>query len=248
MKSEKRYKPRSSIQLSINIELTLADGSGWGEDAPLKDISALGVGLILTRTVKRGQLLFLTIPMPKELRLYDLRAQKYHVWGIVTRCIKLSKPTADRDYSVGVAFIGKTPPPHYHLYPGRLYELSDTAPEEHGFWKISNDDLIDDMRDVPRSEKRPTRLDIAEAVTIEVVDENNRVVKSETTVTENISLRGAAVFSQLNAEVGSFVRVTSKLHRITLISMVRAKRVGPDGINRLHVEFVDNLFPLDGIA
>ena len=182
--------------------------------------------------------------MPNELRRYDLNSDKYHVWGIVTRCIRLKKNEVGPYYAVGAAFIGENPPPNYYRYPGRLYELSNDAPEKNGFWKISSDDLKDDEREVPDSEKRPTRLHIPVALTIELVNENNQVLVSETTVTENISLRGAAVFSELYVQVGSFVRVTSKLHGVTLIAIVRGKRAGADGINRLHLEFIDNLFPL----
>lgn len=67
------------------------------------------------------------------------------------------------------------------------------------------------------------------------------------TVTENISLGGASIFTSLNVEVGDFLRITSEQYKTTIISIVRGKRVGPDGIPRLHVEFVDRFFPLEGV-
>ena len=67
------------------------------------------------------------------------------------------------------------------------------------------------------------------------------------TVTENISLSGAAVFTSLEAEIGSFVRVKSDQYDVSIIAIVRGKRLGTDGISRLHVEFIDRFFPLDGI-
>ena len=81
-----------------------------------------------------------------------------------------------------------------------------------------------------------------------MMDDNDQVLASETTITENISLRGAAVFTQSDVEAGSFLRVTSNRHNITLISIVRGRRVGPDGMTRLHLEFIDALFPLEGIV
>ena len=245
MKNEKRIRPRSFIALLINVSVPMEHETGWNEDTYLKDISGTGAGFTLNRSVKRGQPIFLTIPMPNELRYYDFNSEKYQVWGIVTRCIEVNRLDVDQHYALGVAFIGKSPPPYYHLYPGRLYEISDDPPEENGFWKVSKDDLMDDERDVTDDERRPTRLSIPEALTIEIIDDNGRVLTSETTFTENISLRGAAVFSQLlYVEVGSFLRVKSKLHNVTLISIVRGKRVGTDGINRLHIEFIDRWFPL----
>ena len=70
---------------------------------------------------------------------------------------------------------------------------------------------------------------------------------SETTVTENISLGGAAVFTTLNADTGTFLRVLSPRHNIEILSVVRGSRVGPDGITRLHLEFIDRFYPLEGI-
>jgi hypothetical protein len=80
------------------------------------------------------------------------------------------------------------------------------------------------------------------------MDENDRALATETTITENISRRGAAVFTQSNAGVGSFVRVTSMRHQVTLISIVRGRRIGTDGLTRLHLEFIDAVFPLEGIV
>ncbi len=247
MVSEKRNSERIFLPLYVNIEALVHDANSWKEDTFLKDLSALGAGFTLKRPVKLGQLLFFAIPMPPELRQYEPHSEKYHVWGIVTRCVRIKKNEVGPLYAVGAAFIGKDPPPHYYLHPGRLYELSNDAPEKNGFWKISSDDLKEDERGVPDGEKRPTRLHMPVALTIELVNEDNQVLTSETTVTENISLRGAAVFSELYVQVGSLVRVTSKLHRVTLMAIVRGRRVGADGINRLHLEFIDKLFPLDGV-
>ena len=67
------------------------------------------------------------------------------------------------------------------------------------------------------------------------------------TVTENISLGGASVFTSMAPEAGSFLRVTSERFNVTLLSVVRGSRVGQDGITRVHIEFIDQFFPLEGI-
>jgi len=250
MISEKRISERIALPLYVDLEAVIQpDATSWKESTFLKDVSALGAGFTLKRPVKLGQLLYFTIPMPKELRLYEHNADKYHVWGIVTRCVRIKKTEVGLRYAMGAAFIGKDPPPYYHLYPGRLYELSNDAPEKDGFWNISNDDLKDDERGIPDGQqRRPARLQLPVALTIELMDENGQAMTSEITVTENISLRGAAVFSELYVQVGSLVRVTSKLHRITLMAIVRGRRVAADGVNRLHLEFIDNIFPLDEVS
>jgi hypothetical protein len=80
-----------------------------------------------------------------------------------------------------------------------------------------------------------------------MLEENGDVAASEVTVTENVSLGGAAVFTSFNVEPGSFLRVKSERHDLSIISIVRGKHLGEDGINRLHLEFIDHLFPLEGI-
>src|SRR5262249_5632390 len=95
--------------------------------------------------------------------------------------------------------------------------------------------------------RKQTRYFIPEGLTIEQIDGAGNVVLSETTVTENISLGGASVFTTIKAEVGSFVRVLSPRHNIEILSVVRGSRVGEDGITRLHIEFIDRFYPLEGI-
>jgi len=73
------------------------------------------------------------------------------------------------------------------------------------------------------------------------------VSASEESVTENLSRRGAAVWTTLKAERGRFVRVTNLETGHSLTAAVRAARTGADGIPRLHMEFVDGEWPLEGI-
>ena len=63
----------------------------------------------------------------------------------------------------------------------------------------------------------------------------------------DLSLGGASVFTSFNVDVGTFLRVTSERHDVTIISIVRGKHIGGDGIIRLHLEFIDRHFPLEGI-
>jgi hypothetical protein len=66
-------------------------------------------------------------------------------------------------------------------------------------------------------------------------------------VTENISRRGAAVWTTLKVDRGRFVRLTSADSGLSVIAAVRAARTGPDGIPRLHLEFIDRQWPLEGL-
>ena len=245
---EKRKDRRRSVKPPLNVAISTDDFIQQNEESRLKDISPLGAGFTLKRPVERGRLLLLTIPMPKALRRYDFNKSEYKIWGIVQSCIERHTGKVQRSFAVGVAFIGKTAPPQHLKHPGRLYELSDTAPVEDDFWSISKKEM-DISKDENHGEvERQTRLQLPEELILELLDENGETIALEKTVTENLSLRGAAVFTQFDAEVGAFVRVTSESQNIKLISIVRDQRNGADGMSRLHLEFIDMVFPLDGLV
>jgi hypothetical protein len=92
-----------------------------------------------------------------------------------------------------------------------------------------------------------TRHPIPLTVRIEVFDENGKTVSSEMTVTENVNPSGAAVFTTLDVDRGRFVRMTCDQYNITVVAVIRRRRIGADGIARLHLEFIDRQFPLEGI-
>ncbi len=100
---------------------------------------------------------------------------------------------------------------------------------------------------MPGDPRPETRHNIPMDVIVEAFDESGQVSATETTVTENISRRGAAVFTTLDVARGRFVRLTSSQYQISVIGAVRARRTGADGITRLHLEFVDKQWPLEGI-
>jgi hypothetical protein len=79
---------------------------------------------------------------------------------------------------------------------------------------------------------------------IETLDDKGGVETSEHTVTENISLRGAAIYTTLELPVGRFIRLSSEQYKVTVYAAVRASSMGPSGVPRVHVEFVDREWPL----
>ena len=95
--------------------------------------------------------------------------------------------------------------------------------------------------------RRETRHSIPIEVDIEVIGEKSDAPVIEKTVTENISRTGATVFTSLNIDRGRFVKITSEHYKVSIFAAVRARRVGPDGIVRLHVEFAGGEWPLAGI-
>jgi hypothetical protein len=242
---ENRRIQRVALPLPTRVEVKVDQNVSWTEITRLGDVSAYGAGFQLKRPVKRGRILLLTTPMPRQLRCFDFTEPQYRIWGLVRRCLPIRSVSGEKTYVIGIAFLGKTPPASYIQDPARLYDI--THREIEGFWHITEADVSPAQETLPKEARRQTRFFIPESVTLEEMDEDGNVVATETTVTENISLGGAAVFTSLQAKAGSFVRVTSDRYGIKIISVVRGRRVGPDGLPRLHLEFIDHFFPLEGI-
>jgi hypothetical protein len=186
--------------------------------------------------------------MPRQLRCYDYSEPQYRIWAIVRRCISVGRTMDKPEYSVGVGFIGRKPPSRYFDNPAMLFDIAPRGDGSEGFWEIGPADLAADDSALPSDLRKQTRFHIPESLKLERVDQMGNVLESEVTVTENISLGGAAVFASLKAPAGTFFRVTSERFGVTILSVVRGSRVGPDGITRLHLEFIDRLFPLEGIV
>lgn len=244
-KTEARRIQRLALTLPLRVQSFINSSVGWEEITRLTDISAFGAGFTLKRPVKRGRLLQMTIPLPRQLRCYDFGESNYKIWGIVRRCIPLNLNKLTEQYAHGVAFIGKHPPKSYYDDPSTIYEI--VTREEDGLWMVKEAPPIPDESSIPKEDRRHSRYPIPITLVIETLDETRAVSASEITVTENISLGGAAIFTSLNPEIGSFVRIRSDQHDVSIIAIVRGKRTGPDGIPRLHIEFIDRFFPLEGI-
>lgn len=241
---EDRRIHRIPISLPVRIQGKDDPKDSWSEITRLKDVSPFGASFMLKRPVKRGRLVQLTIPMPRQMRCYDFMESQYKVWSIVRRCIRKDE-NAEELYFIGVAFIGKVPPKSYVENPAKIYEISHRA--EQGLWNITIADPNPDESNVPKEDRRHSRYAIPVNLTVEVTDEEGNVKTAEPTVSENISLGGASVFTSLSVEVGTYLKVTSPQYETSIKAIVRGRRIGPDGIPRLHIEFIDNFFPLQGI-
>lgn len=243
--NEQRRIPRVSLTLPARVESQINQKTSWNEITRLNDVSAFGAGFNLHRPVKRGRLLQMTIPLPRKLRCFDFSEPQYRVWGLVRSCIGKAKSANEENHAVGVAFIGKFPPKSYLDDPAKLFEISHR--EDGSLWHVAEAASRPDESHLPKELRRHSRFSIPANVIIETLDADGNALADEPTVTENLSLSGAALFTTLNTEVGTFVRVKSEQYNVSIISVVRGKRIGQDGIPRIHVEFIDRFFPLEGI-
>jgi hypothetical protein len=251
MKTEgktERKRERLEISLPVKVQCRESLHLDWTEVTRLIDVTPFGAGFTLTHPMESGRLLNLTLNMPRQLRCYDHAEQQYRVWSLA-RHVKPLPATADapQRYIVGVAFIGKRPPASYEEDPTTRYEVS-ASPTESGLFTLIELSRGPESRAHLETEPRPaTRHNIPVEVLVELFDDKGAVVSSERTVTENINQRGAAVMTSLDIERGRFVRVTSAQYQISVMAAVRARRLGTDGIPRLHLEFIDKQWPIGSV-
>ena len=242
----KRLRERIKLALPVRVVCRESVGHEWMEMSRLMDVTPFGVRFALTHPIEVGRLLHLTLPMPRQLRCFDHVEDQYRVWALVRNVTPQLQPGVDVQirYEVGVAFTGKNPPASYIREPATRYEIEAISPESN-LWQLREAEKEETGGTASRSKE--TRLQMALNVRVEVFDEEGRVSASEQTVTENISRRGASVWTTLKAERGRFVRLTSTDSGLSVIAAVRGVRTGHDGIPRLHLEFIDRQWPLEGL-
>lgn len=251
--SEKNRRKRDRLELSLPIRVRCRESleHEWEEITRLIDVTPFGAGFSLTRPTEIGRLLYLMMPLPRQLRCYDHLEPQYRMWCLVRHVRKIEKDSKTL-YNIGVAFVGKRAPASFEKDPTTLYEV--LAQDELGFCRLKEvfgtsktNTGAASSKDLGADGRRMTRHPIPLTVRIEVFDENGKTISSEMTVTENVSTSGAAVFTTLDVERGRFVRMTCDQYNISVVAVVRRRRMGADGIARLHLEFIDRQFPLEGI-
>jgi hypothetical protein len=237
----RRLRERISLSLPVRVQCRESLTREWSEVTRLVDVTPFGARLRLQRPIETGRLLLLIVPMPRQLRCFDHVEDQYRVWSLV-RNLKLLDPKKEKGglIEIGVAFVGKRPPSSYLKDPGARYEIAKSI-NEAGLWSVQED--ADEMLTVlPGDKRKATRHSIPIEVQIEMIGEGGEILRSETTVTENINERGAAVFTTLDAKRGHFIRVSKPETR--LLAVVRQRSVGANGITRLHLEFIGGEWPL----
>jgi hypothetical protein len=199
-------------------------------------VTPFGAGFTLKRPTEKGRIVHMTIPMPRQLRVFDHAEDQYRVWALV-RYMKGKVVENNRVFDVGVAFIGKRPPASYENEPWKRYEISSSS-----FQQMAT---AEEVQPIPTTDQRVhTRHVIPVDLLLEIIDERGEVVESEPSVTENISRKGATIFTSLQVSIGRFVRVTSAQYGLSVFAAIRSRSTGADGIPRIHVEFIDQEWPL----
>jgi len=233
----KRIRERLALQLPVRVQGRETPDFEWNEVTRLSNVTPFGAGFTLKRPTEKGRLLYMTIPMPRQLRVFDHVEDQYRIWAVV-RYMKAKIVDKRTVFEVGVAFIGKRPPASYEKEPWKRYDINTSA-----FQALAAAEEV--LMPLPSADQRAqTRHNIAIEMRLEIVDVNGEVVATEQTVTEDISKRGATVFTTLQIPTGRFVRLTNEQQGITTHAAIRSQSTGVDGIPRIHVEFIDKEWPL----
>ena len=233
----KRIRERLALHLPVRVQGRETPDFAWTEMTRLNDVTPFGAGFTLKRPTEKGRLLYLTIPMPRQLRVFDHLEEQYRIWAIV-RHMKARISNNVTQFDLGVAFIGKRAPSSYEKEPWKRYDVATTT-----FQALTSADDI--VKALPTEDQHSqTRHSIAVDMKVEVLGENGEVLESEQTVTEDISSRSATLFTTLQVPQGRFIRVMSDQYATTAHAAIRSRSTGADGVPRIHVEFIDREWPL----
>ncbi len=263
--AERRRSPRLGLALPVRVTGFLSDGSTWEEIATTDDISAGGASFTVSRNVELGQVLFLSMNLPKRLRQYDLNDTSYRVYTLVRGITRKGEQNR-----VGVMFFGKFPPRGFHEKPGARFLLpSDSQPGMSPPLMPRPGETPLESAPAPRESSPPTeappatpsspapappssspgerrshrRVDIFVNFTIQQVDEFGAVLQEELTVADNISKGGARVMTSLDFMKGDTILIQEAGGGWATRAEIRDVRKGPDGIPRLHLKFLDRQTP-----
>lgn len=235
VKTDKRHSERVSLDISAVVRVKESKNVFWKESTNLVSLSRSGAGFYVEKQCEVGRLVSLMFPMPKHLRCYDQEKELYRVWGLVQHCSRVSGE-GNAAFHVGVAFVGKNPPPSYAESPLHSYRIAGM--NEDGTWRIVEAKTSFVVR-------RHPRYWLALEVMLAAHDAEMNLISDEKAVTENISQSGAAVLSDLNADVGDSVNFNSIEHNFSAQAIVRNRQTSEYQPARLHLEFINESFPIE---
>ena len=217
---ERRRETRMSLRLPVRVQGHDAKNQPWEEMAAMENTSFGGAAMRMKRPVVRGQVLSLSLPLPKHFRRYDLSEAFYRVYALVRHTAG-----AAGDYRVGVLFLGKSPPKGYDDTPGGLYLLPTDPPpaskEERRKWQ---------------------RLGVFVNVRLRWTSPGGQEIE-EQTIAENIGRGGARVLTSLPVVKGDVVRLEEIDGDFQARAEIRNIYIGGDHIPRLNLRFLDAAAP-----
>src|SRR5262249_5138986 len=182
------------------------------------DVSRVGAAVRMSRRVKYGLIVHVTLPLPTKLRSHGFTEPSYTTYAIVRRI----QPPKDGTRVVGLEFIGAHPPSDYLKRPW-------------GTFKTQKWEGID-----RRGERRHK---IVERFEVEYLDQEHHVLGREVVITENLSASGCRIRVSSAPPDFDWLRLKSARRKFDTIAITRNQYVGSDGVERLCVDFIENQCP-----
>jgi len=263
MGTERRKNLRLGLAIPLRVQGFLADGGTWDEMSTTDEVSSGGACFPLSHDVDLGQVLLLSLALPKRLRQYDLNDATYRVFALV-RGQRLRAEKA----RVGVMFFGKYPPRGFDQRPAARYLLpsdslsggtvpqglreedeasSETEPPRPAMppppVPAEPSAAFLPSREVPEDRRGSPRFDLFVNFTLQLVDEWGAVLQEELTVADNVGRGGARVMTTLGFGVGEVVILQEAGGGFATRAEVRAVTRVQTAIDRLHLRFLDRQAP-----
>jgi hypothetical protein len=217
---DRRKEERMKLKVPVRVQGHTPEGTAWDEMTTCEDASHGGASFALKHSTFPGQVLLLSLPLPKNFRSYALSDASYNTYGLV-RSILSAWPAA----RVGVMFIGRNPPKGYKVNPGGRYLLPG------------------DPKPAPKERRKRKRVEVFVNLRLKVVDPAGRTLKEEQTVTENLSREGARVMTSLPLAKGEQVMVEDLAGTFHVAAEIRNLYIGKDGVPRLNLFFLNGGAP-----
>ena len=204
------------LRVPAHVKACDPDGSAWEEMTTTDDASYGGASFPLRHAHGLGQVLLVSLPLPRNFRKYDLAETSYKTYALVRN----SRLVEHEPRIVGVMFIGRTPPKGFAEKPG-------------GRFRLNTDSRLEGARGERR---RNERLQLF--VNLRLQRSGPRTME-EQTVTENLSRGGAQVLTTLPVARGETITVSDLGGGARTAATVRNVFVGTDGVTRLNLQFPD---------
>jgi len=188
------------------------DGAAWEEMTATGDASFGGASFPLKHAHGVGQVLLLSLPLPRNYRRYDLAETSYRTYALVRN----TRSTESAARVAGVLFLGRVPPKGFAAGPGGRFRLPEDSKTGHGADRRGED-----------------RLQLFVNLRLRHGDGH---IEEEQTVTEDVSRGGARVFTTLSVSRGEGVTVSDLAGRVSTEAVVRNVFVGRDRVTRLNLQ------------
>lgn len=193
-------------------------GTKWKEVTKTIDVSRVGAAVRMSRRVKYGLIVHVTLPLPTRLRSHGFTEPSYSTYAIVRR---IQPPNAGIRV-VGLEFIGAAPPSDYLKKPWGTFKTQK--------WEGV------DRRNEPRHK-------IVERFEIEYLDQDQHSLGVTVGITESLSASGCRLRITSAPSEFDYLRIKCVKRKFETLALPRNHYVGKDGVERLCVEFVENKCP-----